>query len=97
MSERVTSRSSNSPNSLPKSHENGIEGLNAVGSGGLGQGSEGEGCDSSHLLLLIHEPILHNLHQTLQVRQHSTAHQDGYLLHYLDTWRDTCVCLYMQV
>ncbi len=39
----------------------------------------------TYLLLLIHQSILNNLYQALEMRQYSTAHENGYLLTYLYT------------
>ena len=72
------------PDSLPESHQHGVKGLNPIRCGSLGQGSESKGCYGTDLLLLIHETVLNDLHQALEVGQHRTAHEDGNLLHDLD-------------
>lgn len=39
---------------------------------------------ASYLLVLVLESMLYDVHQRLEVWQHSTTHEDGYLLHNLD-------------
>ena len=72
------------PYSLPESDEDRVESLDTIGSGSFSQRCQSKGSDRSNLLLLIDQSILNDLHQALQVRQNSTAHQDGYLLDDLD-------------
>mmetsp|Transcript_30967 Transcript_30967/g.55423 ORF Transcript_30967/g.55423 Transcript_30967/m.55423 type:complete len:657 (+) Transcript_30967:141-2111(+) len=64
----------------PQRLEDAVEGLDAVRGGGLGEGGDGEGADGAHLLVLILESVLNDLHQRGEVRQHSAAHEDGNLL-----------------
>ena len=52
---------------LPQGLEHGVEGLDAVRGGGLGQGGQGQGRDGAHLLLLVHQAVLDDLHQRTQV------------------------------
>jgi len=47
-------------------------------------GGAGEGCAGAHLLVVVPEPVLNDLHERPQVGQHGAAHEDGHLLHDLD-------------
>ena len=40
---------------FPQRFEHAVKGLNTVGSGGLGQRGQSQGCDGTHLLLLVYQ------------------------------------------
>ena len=62
---------------LPQGLQHIIKGLNAVGSSCLSQCSNGQGCDSFHLLVLISQTVLNDVYQGLQS---GTEHQDPEVL-----------------
>mmetsp|Transcript_48257 Transcript_48257/g.149019 ORF Transcript_48257/g.149019 Transcript_48257/m.149019 type:complete len:950 (-) Transcript_48257:252-3101(-) len=69
---------------LPQGPQHRVEGLNAVGRGGLRQSGQRQRRDGPDLLLLVLEAVGDDVHHLLQVRQHGAAHKDGDLLHDLD-------------
>lgn len=54
------------PDALPEGLQHIIKGLNAVRSSGFGQGSYGQRCDGLHLLVLVSQTMLDDVHQGLQ-------------------------------
>eukprot|EP00968_Pinguiococcus_pyrenoidosus_P024619 scaffold4871_cov260-Pinguiococcus_pyrenoidosus.AAC.6 len=72
------------PDALPERHQHAVEGLDPVGVRGLRQGRDGERGDGAHLLLVVHEAVLDDVHHLLQVRQDGAAHEDRDLLDDLD-------------
>mmetsp|Transcript_64871 Transcript_64871/g.127370 ORF Transcript_64871/g.127370 Transcript_64871/m.127370 type:complete len:523 (-) Transcript_64871:1273-2841(-) len=71
-------------NALPQGAQHGIERLDAVRVRSLGERGEGERANGAHLLLVVDEPVLDDLHHLLQVGQHCAPHEDRDLLHDLD-------------
>mmetsp|Transcript_9935 Transcript_9935/g.17046 ORF Transcript_9935/g.17046 Transcript_9935/m.17046 type:complete len:337 (-) Transcript_9935:2069-3079(-) len=69
---------------LPQRLEYRVKRLNAVGGRRLRQRRQRQRADGAHLLVLVHEPVLHDLHQGAEVGEHGAAHEDGNLLDNLD-------------
>mmetsp|Transcript_8558 Transcript_8558/g.17750 ORF Transcript_8558/g.17750 Transcript_8558/m.17750 type:complete len:1008 (+) Transcript_8558:1222-4245(+) len=69
---------------LPQRLEHRVERFNAVGGRRLGQRRQRQRTNCPHLLVLVDEPVLHDLHEGAEVREHGAAHEDGDLLDDLD-------------
>ena len=54
--------SAQKPDALPKRLQDIIKGLNAVWSSCLCQGCNGQRCDGLDLLVLVHQPVLDDIH-----------------------------------
>mmetsp|Transcript_35590 Transcript_35590/g.84480 ORF Transcript_35590/g.84480 Transcript_35590/m.84480 type:complete len:456 (-) Transcript_35590:1465-2832(-) len=68
----------------PQRLQHGVEGLDAVGGSGLRERRQRQRRDRPHLLLLVSEAVLHDLHHVFEVREDGAAHEDGDLLDDLD-------------
>ena len=55
------------PDPLPEGLQNIIEGFNAIWSSSFSQGRNGQRCDGLHLLVLVCQTVLDDVHQGLQI------------------------------
>ncbi len=56
-------------NALPEGLQDVIKGLDAVWCSCFSKCRDGQRCDGLHLLVLVHQPMLHNVHQRLHIPQ----------------------------
>ena len=51
-----------SADTFPEGFQHRVKRFDTVGSGGFGQGGDRQGRDGAHLLLLVHQAVLDDLH-----------------------------------
>ena len=56
------------PDSLPEGLQDIIKGLNTIGGSSFSQGSNGQRCDGLHLLILVCQAVLDDVHQGLHTQ-----------------------------
>mmetsp|Transcript_21900 Transcript_21900/g.37846 ORF Transcript_21900/g.37846 Transcript_21900/m.37846 type:complete len:260 (-) Transcript_21900:1197-1976(-) len=71
-------------NALPQGSQHAVEGFNAVRERRLSQRRQTQRSDCAYFLLLVNQSVLGDRDHHLQVGQHCSTHQNGYLLNYLD-------------